>query len=224
MKFLRHTFLIIEKDLRVEFRNKETIISMLLFVMLMVIIFSIAFFLDRQTIGKIAPGILWVAFAFTGTLGFNRTFARERIDGGMKGLLLSPIPRSAIYAGKMIVNFLFLAVVEIITIPVLALLFDIPLLENPGLIALVTLLGTLGFVSVGTLLSAMLVNTRLRDVLLPVVLYPIVIPVIIAAVQGTRAVLIGADDELFRSIQILIGFDVIFLSLALWVFDYVVEE
>jgi heme exporter protein B len=221
--YLGSIFAITWKDLAAELRSRELLSAMLVFALLVILIFNFALELDVQTRRAATPGILWATFAFAGTLGLNRSMAVEKDRGCLDGLLLAPVDRSAIYFGKAIANLFFMLVVEAIVLPVYSLLYNINLF-NPGLIAVI-LLGSLGYVAVGTLLSSMAVQTRTRDVLLPILLFPVIIPVLVAAVKASSGYLQGMPiDQILPWINLLLVYDVIFTALAFMVFDYVVEE
>ncbi len=175
-----------------------------------------------DSVRQMAPGALWVTFTFAGLLGLNRAFAAERDQGSLEGLLLAPMDRSAIYFGKTLANVAFMLLVEVIVLPTATVLFDLNLLRAELL--LVTFLGTVGFASVGTLLGAVAINTRARDVMLPILLFPIAIPVVIAAVKLTAAILdTGSAAEGGVWWPILLSFDAIFLTVSALVFEYVME-
>jgi len=198
---------------------------MLVFALLVILIFNFALDLDPATRREptITAGILWVIFVFSGTLGLNRSMAVERDRGCMDGLLLAPVDRSAIYFGKVLGNLVFMLMVEIIVLPIYSLLYNVNLF-NPGLL-LVILLGSIGYVAVGTLLAAMAVQARTRDILLPILLFPVVLPVILAAVKASTGFLDGSEMEMIRPwLNLLIAYDIIFTAVAFMVFDYVVEE
>ncbi len=168
-------------------------------------------------------GVLWVTFIFAGNIGLNRSMAVEKDRGCLDGLLLAPVDRAAIYFGKVISTLIFMLIVEIIMLPIYGIFYNINLF-NPGLL-LVILLGSIGYTSVGTLLSSMAVQTRTRDILLPIILFPIIIPIVLAAVDASGKFLTGAKmSEIQPSLTLLIALDVIFTSIAFMVFDYVVEE
>jgi len=214
---------IVWKDVRAEVRTKEIFTSMLVFAFLVVLIFNFAFELRRVEMDLVGPGILWVAFTFAGILGLNRSFVLEKDRGSLEGLMLAPVDRSAIYLGKLLGNLLFMLIMEAFALPLFAVLNNQPLLL-PGL-APIIFLGTLGFVTVGTLFAAIAVNTRTREVMLPVLLLPMMVPVVISAVKATGIVMAGeplsaAGDWL----SLLVAFDVIFLAVCWLVFEYVVEE
>jgi len=214
---------IVKKDIVAELRTKEILSTMLIFVLLALFIFNFAFDLRVDNVGQVAPGVLWVAFVFAGVLGLNRSFVLETDKGCLDGLLMTPVDHSVIYFGKMIGNVIFMLVVEVIGLPIFSVLFNLSLLRLD--VILIVLLGTIGFAGVGTLFSAMTANTRAREVLLPILLFPVVLPMIIAAVKATAGVLDGVPlSELGNWLNLLIGFDVIFLALAYMTFDYVVES
>jgi heme exporter protein B len=222
-EFLRAIGAIVWKDLAAELRSRELLSAMLVFSFTVILIFNFALELDAKTRATVTSGVLWVTFAFAGTLGLNRSMAMEKDRGCMDGLLLAPVDRAAIYFGKTIGNLVFMLIVEAFVLPVYSILYNTNLF-NPGLI-LVILLGSVGYVAVGTLLSAMAVQTRTRDVLLPILLFPVAIPVFIAAVKGSTGFLQGLPmDEIMPWINLLIVYDIIFTAVAFMTFDYIVEE
>lgn len=215
---------VVWKDLSAEFRSRELFSAMMVFSLLVILIFNFALELDIKTRQSVTSGVLWVTFAFAGTLGLNRSMAVEKDRGCLDGLLLAPVDRSAIYFGKAISNLVFMLIVEAIVLPVYSFLYAVNLFQ-PGLL-LVVLLGSLGYVAVGTLLASMAVQARTRDVLLPILLFPVVIPVLIASVKASGGFLTGADfaSEIMPWINLLLVYDVIFTAIAFMTFDYVVEE
>ena len=220
---LRATFAIVRKDLAAEWRSRELFTSMLIFSLLVILIFNFALELDPKTRANVTAGVLWVTFTFAGTLGLNRSMAVEKDRGCMDGLLLAPVDRSAIYFGKAISNLVFMLVVEVIVLPVYSVLYNNNLFQ-PGLL-IVILLGSVGYVAVGTLLAAMAVQTRTRDVLLPILLFPLVVPVVIAAVKASGGILQGLEfSEISTWINLLLVYDVIFIAISFMFFEYVVEE
>ncbi|MFZ5810023.1 MAG: heme exporter protein CcmB [Chloroflexota bacterium] len=221
--YLRALLAILWKDLAMEVRSRELLSAMLVFSLLVILIFNFALELDVKTRSTVTAGVLWVTFAFAGTLGLNRSMASEKDRGCMDGLLLAPVDRSAIYFGKMLGNLAFMLLVEAIVLPVYSILYNTNLFQTGFL--LVVFLGSLGYVAVGTLLSTMAVQTRTRDILLPILLFPLAIPVLIAAVKGSMGYLQGLEMEAIRPwLNLLLVYDTIFLAVALMVFDYVVEE
>ncbi|NLF12632.1 MAG: ABC transporter permease [Anaerolineaceae bacterium] len=225
MDYLAKIAAIVWKDIVAELRTKEMFSAMFVFAVLVVVIFHFAFDLrvTGEGVREVAPGALWVAFAFAGILGLNRAFVAERDRGCLEGLLLAPVDHTAIYFGKMLSTVLFMLVVEIVTLPVFTAFFGVNLFDL-RLVAVV-LLGTLGFAGVGTILSAMTAQTRAREVLLPILLLPVAAPVLIAAVKATAGILDGLPTaEIARWLQLLLAFDVIFPAAAFMTFDYVVKE
>lgn len=221
--YLRALTSVIWKDLAAELRSRELIGAMLVFALLVILIFNFALELDLRTRGTITSGVLWVTFAFAGTLGLNRSMAIEKDRGCLDGLLLAPVDRSAIYFGKMLGNLAFMLIVEIIVLPTYSILYNVNLFD-PRLL-FVILLGSIGYVTVGTLLSSMAVQARTRDILLPILLFPVLLPVLIAAVKASTGILQGFEWQEIRTwLNILLVYDVIFIAVALMVFDFVVEE
>ena len=221
--YLRAIWAVLWKDLSAELRGREMLSAMLVFALLVILIFNFALELDARTRANVTSGVLWVTFAFAGTLGLNRSMAMEKDRGCLDGLLLAPVDRSAIYFGKALSNLVFMLVVEAIVLPVYSVLYNTNLF-NPGLI-LVILLGSIGYVAVGTLLAAMAVQTRTRDILLPILLFPVVIPVLIAAVKASSGFLQGIPmANIWPWLNLLIVYDIIFTAVAFMVFDYIVEE
>lgn len=214
---------VIWKDLAAELRSRELLSAMLVFALLVIIIFNFALELDPKTRAGVTAGVLWVTFVFAGTLGLNRSLAIEKDRGCMDGLLLAPIDRSAIYFGKAIGNLIFMLIVEIIVLPVYSLLYNVNLFK-PGLL-LVILLGSIGYIAVGTLLATMAVQARTRDILLPILLFPVALPVLMASVKASNGFLQSLPmAEIQPWLNLLIVYDIIFTAVAFMVFDYVVEE
>jgi heme exporter protein B len=225
MSYLRKVFAIVWKDIVAELRTKEMFSAMFVFAVLVIVVFNFAFELrvSGDEVRRVAPGALWVAFAFSGVLGLNRAFVLEKDRGCLEGLLLAPVDHTAVYFGKMLSTVLFMLIVEGIVLPVFTAFFGINLFD--WRLLLIVLLGTLGFAGVGTILSAMTAQTRAREVLLPILLLPVAAPVLIAAVKATAGVLDGlALGEIARWLQLLVAFDVIFPAAAFMTFDYVVKE
>jgi len=222
-EYLRALGAVVWKDLAAELRSRELLTSMLVFALLVILIFNFALELDARARATVTSGVLWVTFAFAGTLGLNRSMAVEKDRGCLDGLLLAPVDRSAIYFGKTLGNLIFMFIVEIIVLPVYSILYNTNLFK-PGLIVVI-ILGSIGFVVVGTLLSTMAVQTRTRDVLLPILLFPVIIPVMIAAVKASSGFLQGIEmADITPWLNLLLVYDIIFTAVAFMVFDYVVEE
>ena len=221
--FWRKVIAITWKDLRSEFRAREIITSVLVFTLLVIVIFNFAFNSGAVPMRAVAPGMLWVTFAFAGVLSLNRTFVQEKEEGCLEGLLACPVSRDVIYTGKMLSSLFFMLVVEIVALPIFMVLFNLPVITWQ--IVTVTLLATFGFVTVGTLFSALAVNTKARELVLPFLFLPVVVPVLIAAVNATGIALEGgtwADMAIW--LQVLGAFDAIFLVVSFLTFGFVIEE
>ena len=222
--FLKATMAIVQKDLAAELRSRELLSAMLVFSMLVILIFNFALELEIDVRQKVTAGVLWTTFAFAGTLGLNRSMAVEKDRGCMDGLLLAPVDRSAIFFGKAISNLAFMLIVETIVIPLYGLLYNEARIFQPGFLGVI-MLGSIGYIAVGTLLSAMSVQTRTRDVLLPILLFPVAVPVLLASVKASGGLLAGAEfAEILTPLNLLIVYDVVFIAIAFMVFDFVVEE
>lgn len=219
--YARHVWTLLWKDLLSELRTKEVLNVSLVFSLLVLVVFNFAFDLRASEPEALAPGVLWVTLVFAGMLAMGRSFAREKDLNTLEGLLLAPVDRSAIYLAKVLGNILYMGMVEIVVLPVFAALFNLHSVA-PAL-ALIVLLGTVGFASVGTLFAAIAVRTRAREVMLPVLMFPVVVPVIIAAVKMTGSVISGAGLNL-PWLNLLAAFDVIFLAVSFIVFEYVIED
>lgn len=216
---------VLRKDLLLEWRSREGLTSMAFFALLVTVVFGFALQAERIDPQTTAPGLLWIAFSFSGVLGLNRSFALEREGGCLQGLMLAPVDRSAIFLGKMLGNFLLVGVVEAVTVPIFSILLRVPVLACLPRLALIAFLATVGFAAVGTLLSAISSGSRLREVLLPLLLYPIWVPILIAAVELTGQALGGRPAAEGGRWMTLIGvYDLVFLGAGLLLFDRLLEE
>lgn len=224
--FGRVALLVLRKDVAVEVKSLELLSTTLFFAVSCVLVFAFALVREGTVVADAAAGILWIAIAFAGTLALGRTFERERYAETLRALLLAPSPRAAIYVGKLLGIVLLLAAAELFLVPMVALFFSAALFARPLLLLGLLLSGTVGFAAVGTLFAAMLVRSRTREVMLPILLYPITVPVIIAGVRGTAALLTTTPDEAVALmwIALLVSFDVVFLTLALWTFEPLMTE
>ncbi len=224
MTYLRQVAAIVAKDAAIEWRTRDAVGTMVVFSLIIMLTFSFAFDLRADNQVSLAPGVLWVAITFAGTLGLSRSFAVERDRGAIDSLLLAPVDRSAVYLGKMLANVGFLFLVELIVVPVFVVLFGLSNFNAWALIGVVAL-GTLGLAVIGTLVSAIAIHSRAREVSLSVLLFPLLVPVILCAVKLTAAVL---DHIPFAEVQhwlaLLVAVDAIFLSLSAMLFDYVIED
>jgi heme exporter protein B len=222
MRLWSKVLAIVWKDVLAELRTREMFSSMLVFALLVIVIFSFSFELRVENIALVAPGVLWVTFAFASTLELNRSMAMEMENDCLDGLFLAPMDRGVIYFGKMLGNLIFISAIEAIMLPIFSVLFNLNLIQIP--LVLTIFLGTVGFAAVGTLLAAMAVNTRAREVMLPVLLFPVILPVVIAAAKVTGGILDGVPlAELAHWLRFLVAFDIIFLIVSYLTFDFVVQ-
>jgi len=225
-QFLRVAWIVMRKDLTVEVRSREILYTTAFFAASCVLVFAFALVREGRPMEDAAAGILWIAISFSGTLALGRTFERERQTETLKALMLAPADRPAIYVGKLLGIVALLGVVEVLLVPMVGVLFDATFWARPVWLVILLAAGTVGFTSVGTLFAAMLVRARSRDVLLPVLLYPITIPIIIGGVRGTAALLQQTPDEPMIRFwaSLLVFFDVVFVTLALWTFEPLMTE
>lgn len=216
---------LIQKDLTSELRAKESVNAMLIFGLTIIVVFSFAFNLGSREQVALAPGLLWIAFTFSGILGLNHSFDKENENGCMNGLLLTPIPRSVIYVGKFISNFLFMFFAEMVILLFFVWLFDVRFTGNWHLLILTIILGTSGFCATGTIFSALSTGSRMKVFLLPLLQFPIVIPVMIASVEAT-AVLLNEESIIgfYDWINLLLVFNIIFITVSVLLFEFIMEE
>jgi len=224
--FFTAAALVVRKDLLVETRSREVVYTSLLFAVSCMLVFAFGLVKEGRVVADAAAAILWITIAFAGTLALGRIFDRERQNETMRALLLAPVPRAAIYIGKFAGVVLLLLLVEAAVVPLVALMFDAPLFRHAPLLAGLMVAGSLGYAAVGTLFAAMLARSRSRGTLLPVLLYPMTVPVIIGGVRGTAALLQpDVDIAMARTwLVLLLCFDAVFLTLALWLFEPVMTE
>jgi heme exporter protein B len=222
---MRHAWAVARKDLLVEFRSRTAVVSAATFVVLVLVVFN--FGRDPTAVSPVAlaPSILWVTFTFAAILALNRAFQLELENQALDGLLLAPVGRGSIYLGKLLANLIFVAVIELIGVPLFALFFNVRVLPYAGPLALIIALATVGFVAVGTLFSAMTVRTRFAELLLPVLLLPFMIPPLIWAVLATARLFDGRPlSEAIGWLKMLAAYDIVFVSVALLVFPATVNE
>lgn len=224
MGFLSQTFLLLKKDLLLEVRRRESLLTMFFFGILLLFVFHFSFDLAPEQLGEMAPALLWLAFLFTGTLGLAQLFEGERSNHCLEALLLSPMDRGAFFLAKTAFNFILMVLVEIVVIPLFWILFNLRSWEVIPYLFLVALLGTIGFCVLGTLLSAITLKARARELLLPLVLFPLMIPVILGTIRCMEAILrAGELGDAVPWLRLLIGFDVIFVTVGVLIFDWVIE-
>jgi heme exporter protein B len=222
---LATTWLIARKDLAIEFRTRTAFFAVLVFAVLGVAIFYFAWDVTAVSALDLAPGVLWVIFTFSGLLSLQRSFGVEQADRAIDGLLVAPIDREAIFLGKAVANLVFVAGIQAITIPAVALLYNLPLGKTLPILFGITLLAAIGLVAVGTLFSAMAANTRLAELLLPMLSLPFFVPVVYGAAQATATLLAGRPPaEAWPSLKLLIAFDIVFLTACTLAFPFTIEE
>jgi heme exporter protein B len=226
MRFLRHVAAVAWKDLRVELRTREILSTMVFFAAMLVLVCAFAFVEKVPSVADMASGILWIAVAFSGTIGLLRAFDRELAGSTMRALLLSPADRGAVLLGKSVGVVTTMVLVELVVVPLLAVLVGAPIDRGPHLLAAILVLATIGFAVVGSTFAGMLLPTRAREVLLAVMLYPVVTPALIAGIKGTAAV--WAEPQQVGAalfwIKFLLVFDAVFLAVSLWAFESLVVE
>lgn len=226
MSLLRHAARVAAKDLRIELRSREILYTMTFFGAVIVVVFSFAFPRNLDLVRGAAPGMLWVAIAFAGTVGLGRAFDRERENDTMRALLLAPVPRLSVFLGKAVSIALLVLVVAAVVAPLLAVFLSAPLFAHPLPLVCVLVLGAIGFATVGSVFAATLLKVRSRDVLLPVVLYPVLIPLFVAGTTVTETLLAKTVnlDAAWYWIGFLGIYDAAFLVLSLWIFESLVIE
>ncbi len=218
-------WLVAAKDLRIEARTREIVTTAGFFAALVAILTSVAFYAGPDTTKRVAPGAIWLALAFSSVLAIGRTWQREREDGALLALLVSPLPRGAIFLGKAVGIFAFVGVVLVLVVPIVALLFHVDLVDVGPLLCLVLLLGTVGVAATGTLFGVMTVRTRARDLVLATVLFPLLSPALVCGVAATREIFAGAPLEDLTDYFVLLGvFDLVATGLGLLLFGALVED
>ena len=222
---LRLAIIIAAKDIRAELRNRTALLSALVFAALVLVIFNFARDPTALSAAVLAPSVLWVTFALAALVAMNRGFTLERENSALDGLLLAPVPREALYLGKLLANLVFVGAVELVTLPLFTLFFNVSFWHQlPSLLG-VAVLATIGFVAVGTIFSAMAVRTRFAELLLPVLLLPFMVPPLIGAVQVTARLLDGRPlSEMWGWLRLLALYDIVFVTLCTLAFASVVEE
>ena len=225
MQSLKIIAAIFVKDLRVEWRNRETLASMCVFGILVVFLFNFAFEPGREESLRLLPSLLWISFAFAGVLCFNRSFAVERENACLEGMAVAPVDPGLIFLGKMLANLLFLGIAECVIVFAVALWFNFTFLPSLKWFALITFLGTVGYVAVGTIFGAIAANTHMREVMLPVLQFPVAVPVFIAGIEATTGALKGDPPSSYLGwVRLEAVIAVVFIVLSYLLFEYVLEE
>jgi heme exporter protein B len=224
MSTARAAAILLAKELRLEFRTRELLNATIVFALVVVVLFSFSFDPTSAESRRLGPGLLWIAFLFSGSLMLHPSFGREQANQTLDALRMAPISPFALVLGKMLANFLFLSTVEVVLVPVFAVLYNVGLTGVAGRLALVILLGTLGLCVTGTVFSAIAAHARLREILLPLLLLPILTPLLIAAVEATAS-LLAPEPGLDRGwLALLAGFDIVFLTASWLLSDFLLEE
>ncbi len=224
-QFLQASLALLGKDARAERRTKEVLNTSLLFALIVLVTFSFSFDPTAEETRRISGGLLWVAITFAGVLALNRSFARELPNDALLGLLAAPVSPAALYLGKVLANTCFMLLMELLVLPLFAVFYDVALVRHAAPLAAILLLGTWGFAVLGTMLSAMTVTIRTRELMLPVLLFPLLTPLLIAMVESTTAVLAGQPWRTYQLwMKTMAGFDVIFTVASLLLVEYVLVE
>jgi heme exporter protein B len=225
MELLKHTYLLLWKDLLLELRRRDSVLTMFFFGTLLLFVFHFSFDLAPDKVAEMAPGLLWLAFLFTGTLGLAQLFQAERENHCLDALLLSPLDRGALFLAKTSFNLILMLLVELVVMPLFWILFNLSAWNLLPQLFLVTLLGTIGFCVLGTIMSALTLRARARELLLPLVLFPLMIPVILATIRCMESVLKNGEfGDAVSWLRLLVGFDVIFMTVGVLIFDWVIES
>jgi heme exporter protein B len=226
MRFLSTALIVLRKDLLIESRSREVVYTSLLFAMSCMLVFAFGLVKEGQVVTDAAAAILWITVAFAGTLALGRVFDRERQNETLRALLLAPASRASIYVGKFLGVLALLLMVEVVVVPLVALMFGAALFRYPWMMIALLAMGSIGYAAVGTLFAAMLARSRSRGALLPVLLYPITVPIIIGGVRGTAALIQPeADLAVARAwLMMLVAFDAVFMTLSLWTFEPAMTE
>jgi heme exporter protein B len=225
MSLLSETFLLLRKDLLLELRRRDSLLTMFFFGTLLLFVFHFSFDLPPDKVAEMTPALLWLAFLFTGTLGLAQLFNAERENHCLDALLLSPLDRGALFLAKTSFNLILMVLVEVVVIPLFWILFNLNSWNLLPQLFLVTFLGAVGFCVLGTIMAAITLKARARELLLPLILFPLMIPIILATIRCMENVLrTGELGDALPWLRLLLGFDVIFLTLGVLIFDWVIES
>lgn len=221
--YFKAVLAICKKEITMELKKKETVSTMLIFSLITIVIFSFSFNVEKIEKKVLISGMLWIMIVFSSLLGLGPSFKKEQSNNTLAGLLMAPVDRSAIFYGKLLANMIFVSFVELISIPLFFILFNFIMTENILLFAAFVFLGTLGFITIGTFLSALASYARFSDLLLPVTLFPVSVPLLIGSVKLTENLITGSGYSFSPWLQLLIVFDIVFLVIPLLVFEYILE-
>jgi len=217
MGLIRQVFIITAKDLRAELRTKEAVNAALAFAVMILVLFSFAFDPEEATTQMISGGLLWIVFAFAGTLVLNRSFARELPNDCLDALVAAPVSGAVLFLGKALANYLLVTAVELVALPVFGILYNVRWYRQFWPVMLVLVLGTWGITVIGTIFSALTVNIRLREVMLPMLTYPMLVPALMGAMRLTTDLVQGKpiDDDSAVWLKLLVSFDVVYTAVSL---------
>jgi heme exporter protein B len=225
MELVKQTLLLLWKDLLLELRRRDSLLTMFFFGTLLLFVFHFSFDLPPDKVAEMAPALLWLAFLFTGTLGLTQLFQVERENHCLDALLLSPLDRGALFLAKSCFTLLLMFLVEAVVMPLFWILFNLQGWNLLPQLFLVTLLGTVGFCVLGTIMSAITLRARARELLLPLVLFPLMIPVILATIRCMENIMSAGElGAAWSWLRLLLGFDVIFVTVGILMFDQVIES
>jgi heme exporter protein B len=221
----RRVAAVVWKDLTAERRAKATVNSVAFLAAIMLLLFGFAFGAEPAMLHEGAAGIIWLTILFSGVLAFNRAYDQELESGAIDVLLMYPGDTRSIFLGKLLANFAFVMLVQVVLIPAAVVLYNLPLGDRPLALAGVLLLATFGFVTLGTFYASMSSRIRAREVLLPLLLFPMMVPLLLAAVQASRALMTGdVMSDAGSWVRLLVVFDIVFLVAACLAFEHVIEE
>ncbi len=225
MSDVRALLAIAWKDLRSEARSRAATVATVFFSSVTLVVLAFALGRDADVMTRAAPGVLWVALAFSGVISAAQAYQSDLIEGAFEQLLTLPVPRAAVFLGKLLTNWLTMTILGWVLLPVTAILFDAPIGSGIPILLLTIALGTLGFSIIATFYAALTANLQARESLLPVLMFPVVVPVLLAAVRATDAIVTGGDPSLAGDwVQLLAGFDLVYLVVTSAIFHIVVEE
>ena len=224
-RYLRQVWALAAKDLRVELRTRERFAAMGAFVVLTALLFNYAVDWTALNPRDIAAALIWMIIVLGGLLGLGRTFELEKEDGAMEGLLVAPVPRDALFLGKMVANCVILGAVEVLAVLIVALFYQADFTQNGLAITAVLLLGTIGFVSLGTLFSGITAGTRMGETLLPILLFPLLVPLVAFGASATSTLLAGFPAaSVYGNLRILAAFSLLAVVSGMGLFRFIVEE
>ena len=225
MSILRNALIIAGKDLRAEAKSKQVLPTMLVFAALVIVVFSFAFDPNKESTKELIPGLIWIISIFAGILGLNRSFVSEQKNDNMFGMIIAPVDSVSIYLGKFLANYFMILIVQAVAVPILFLFFDFQFNGSLPWLILTIIIGTFGFVSIGTFLAAIAGNSGSSEMLLPLLLFPITTPVLIGVVSATKIILRNPDqiEKAYGWLQLVGGYDIIFFGICIILFDYILE-